>query len=251
MKYYGGKQTKAPWICSLFRPHSCYIEPFAGGAAVYWYKERAKDSILNDTNKGIYSFWKYLKEQPAELKKEIEKIAIFHEDIHTEQREIYRKGGVSMEMAVATFYQVYSTVGSQIDAAFVARSSSKIEQIELVLDSIEKYAKKLQHARIVNRDALAIIDKHKGKEDSLFFIDPPYIDCDMAHYGGYTSEQFESLLKKCEEIQGDFVLTVGDTELCDQYVEKNGWRQIKEDTSSTTSEKNTEFVETVITNYEV
>ena len=248
LAYYGGKQTKAGKICALFRPHNFYIEPFTGGGAIFWHKPLVEYNILNDTNKGVYSFWKFLKESPVKLKKAILEKALMHEDFYRESIEIYKKGEVSIENAVATFYLTFCGMGNSIQS-FVLRRE-KPRRMEFIASQINIYAEKLQKSHIYNRDALSLIDLHTRRSDALFFIDPPYVDCNMGHYNNYSAQDFESLLKKLETINGDFVLTVGDTEICDKYVKKNNWTQIKEDTRAKTSTKGKHFVETIVLNYE-
>lgn len=47
----GGKRRLADKILPLFPKHSCYVEPFAGGAALLFARsEPAKVEVLNDIN---------------------------------------------------------------------------------------------------------------------------------------------------------------------------------------------------------
>jgi site-specific DNA-adenine methylase len=50
MSYFGGKAGPGTYhkIINLIPPHEVYIEPFAGGAAIYRYIKRAKESYLID-----------------------------------------------------------------------------------------------------------------------------------------------------------------------------------------------------------
>ena len=49
------------YILPLIPPHECYIEPFCGGAAVFFAKEPAKINIINDKNKEVVNFYRVLK----------------------------------------------------------------------------------------------------------------------------------------------------------------------------------------------
>lgn len=258
LPYYGGKVGKAPFICSLFRQHDYYVEPFAGGSSVFWHKELSTYSILNDRNKGVYSFWKFLKEDPAKLRKEVQKYALMHEQIYRDAKEEYDKGEVGIKLAAATFFMTRCGMGNSI-GTFNLRTNKTAPRIDTVAEEMNIYAEKMQRCHIFNRDALSVIDLYKKRDAKvLFFIDPPYAEegIHRGHYDNYSMEDYEKLLQKMEEIEGDFVATVGNTELCDKYVKKNGWHQVKQDTRSATSAHNKGakgkfFVETIITNYEV
>lgn len=46
----GGKRRLAKKILPIFPEHKCYVEPFAGGAALFFMKDPAKVEVLNDIN---------------------------------------------------------------------------------------------------------------------------------------------------------------------------------------------------------
>ena len=56
LSYLGGKNRVARKIISLIPEHTCYIEPFCGGAQVFFHKEPSKVELLNDLNDDIFNF---------------------------------------------------------------------------------------------------------------------------------------------------------------------------------------------------
>ena len=46
----GGKRRLVDLLLSRFPPHSCYVEVFAGGAAVFFARHPAEVEVLNDVN---------------------------------------------------------------------------------------------------------------------------------------------------------------------------------------------------------
>lgn len=44
----GGKRRLAKHILPLFPDHVCYVEPFAGGAAMFFLKPQSEVEVLND-----------------------------------------------------------------------------------------------------------------------------------------------------------------------------------------------------------
>ena len=71
LPWYGGKRGygKAEWIAS-FLPHtpdSCYVEPFAGMAAVLLARPPVDIEILNDANGRIVNWWRIVRDEPEEF----------------------------------------------------------------------------------------------------------------------------------------------------------------------------------------
>jgi DNA adenine methylase len=43
--------------------------------------------------------------------------------------------------------------------------------------------------------------------EAFFHLDPPYVGADQGHYDGYTQEDFDTLLKLLETLNGKFLLS--------------------------------------------
>jgi len=56
LSYLGGKNRVARTIISCIPEHTCYCEPFCGGAQVFFHKEPSKVEILNDLNEDVFNF---------------------------------------------------------------------------------------------------------------------------------------------------------------------------------------------------
>lgn len=67
LHYQGSKWTIAPWVIQNLPPHTTYVEPFGGGAAVLLRKEPSPVEVYNDLDSGVVGFWRVLRSRPQEL----------------------------------------------------------------------------------------------------------------------------------------------------------------------------------------
>jgi len=54
----GGKTRLAKHIIPLFPAHQCYVEAFAGAAALFYKKEPVKVEVLNDLNGELVNLYR-------------------------------------------------------------------------------------------------------------------------------------------------------------------------------------------------
>ncbi len=66
-KWVGGKSRLRKFIVPIIPPHTCYVEPFAGAAWVLFGKPRSDIEVLNDIDEELITFFRVVKETPAEL----------------------------------------------------------------------------------------------------------------------------------------------------------------------------------------
>lgn len=74
LPYYGGKQRIAKRVVELMPPHTCYVEPFAGGLAVLFEKglphltnSHNYREVINDADESIVNFWRELQREDSDL----------------------------------------------------------------------------------------------------------------------------------------------------------------------------------------
>src|SRR3989344_1986505 len=73
-RYAGGKFYARKLIMEHIPKHETYIEPFAGGASIFFGKEKVKQNIINDIDEELINCLKQIRDNP-------EKIADFLEGI--------------------------------------------------------------------------------------------------------------------------------------------------------------------------
>jgi DNA adenine methylase len=224
--YYGGKQKMAKAIISFIPKHQLYCEPFAGGAAVFFVKEKSPVEVLNDTNGELMNFYRVCKQQFPALQTLI-KQSLHSRDAHDDAWVIYNKPRLFSEAqrAWAVWMLSCQSFGAQLnsswgfdlqDASTTRRILAKIEEFTISL------CDRLKNTQIECADALYII-RGRDRKDSLFYCDPPYFNSDMGHYDGYSEQDFENLLKILSKLKGKFLLSSYPSSLLQKYTRQFKW----------------------------
>jgi DNA adenine methylase len=226
VSYYGGKQNLASEIIALMPEHKTYVEPFAGGLAVFFAKTPSFFELVNDTSGELVNFYRVLKHNFPELRRRVE-ISLHSRELYKEAKSVYKNPGIHdpVKRAWAVWYLLNVSVGSRLGGAFsYGKTKGSIgKTLEHKREYFtEKYAERLERVLIENDDALAIIGRIDAPE-TFFYCDPPYIDTNQGHYGGYTNEDYERLLDTLSRIKGRFLLSSYPNEPLRAFVEKHGW----------------------------
>jgi DNA adenine methylase len=226
ISYYGGKQKLASTILKLIPNHDLYAEPFIGGAAVFFAKEKSKVEVINDTNKEIINFYKVIQSDFVSLEKEIQ-ISLHSRDLHRKAEVIYANPDMFSELkrAWAVWILANQSFASNLDNSwgYDIKKGSTSKKIQNKKESFTMdYAIRLQEVQIECTDALRIIES-RDNPDAFFYCDPPYYNSNCGHYDGYSLQDFENLLILLSKIKGKFILSSYLSPILKQYTKDFGW----------------------------
>ena len=87
---------------------------------------------------------------------------------------------------------------------------------------------RLKEVQISCRDALTVI-RQRDREETFFFLDPPYPETEQKHYHGFSVKDLEDLLAMLSNIKGKFLLCNYDSALLRKYARKSNWNTTAKD----------------------
>jgi len=252
--YYGGKQRMLKHILPLVPEHSIYTEPFAGGLAVFFAKPKVKTEIINDSDSAIMNFYEVLQSDFDELKAHILKTPY--------SRMVYKKAMVILELpflfstlqrAWAFYVATNQGFSCAIGSWGCYKKGTKAqgwENKKLLLN--EELKERFTGIQIECSDALKILTSRDSPE-TFHYIDPPYFNSDMGHYGGYSESNFKELLSSLSQLEGKFLLSSYPSELLDQYASKCGWytKEISQKIAAANAAKQKPKTEVLTANYPI
>lgn len=228
VSYYGGKKNMLSVILPLIPEHKIYTESFFGGGAVFFAKVPSEHEVINDRNAMVMNFYQQVKQHYPRLKQKIEE-TLFSRSTYTVAKAVWQLPHLFSKSTQAwAFYVGYNqgfaaNIGSWGFDKYGKRTATwmhkKLRFDPLVVD-------RLARATIENDDGVKVI-KTFDTPDSFHYIDPPYINTDQGSYKGYTTPEFESLLRTLQEVKGKFLLSSFESEILGEFVKANNWYQIK------------------------
>jgi DNA adenine methylase len=213
--YYGGKQRMCRHILPIIEsiPHKVYVEPFAGGATLFFAKSPAKISVLNDTLSAIANFYRVCRERETldELLFMLEHSG-YSKELYCESKAAVKEGIDGVKGAYHWYVILGQSVLNRLGSGW-ARSTAEACSLRSYNNAItslranfESILAILRTAHIENVDALDCISKWDST-DTLFYLDPPYVGTNQGHYKGYTLGDLNKLVSTLDSIQGSFVLS--------------------------------------------
>lgn len=178
LTYYGGKQRMADELVSLMPPHSIYLEPFAGGAAVLFRKPRCHRETLNDLDGAVMTFWRVVRDHPQELAAALELTPYSRDEfVYCRDRldepagdvEVARRLVVSIDQSFARSGDAWSPPSLRYDR----RGRWQAGTWENVPAKIAAAADRLRGVALENTDAIPMLARW-DLPGCLIYADPPY-----------------------------------------------------------------------------
>lgn len=240
LHYFGGKSgfngKLAKWIISNFPNHKHYVETCFGGGSVLLYKGKNKNisEVVNDIDKRLIGFWKVLanKSMFEDFYTRISFLPL-SEDLFNEALK-YEFGKDDVEDAVQYFIlNRQSRLGSNKNFVTLSKRRTRRginEQVNSwlqAIDGLPELVDRLETVAIRNTTLVKLL-RQEDTEDTLFYIDPPYLHQTRGYKDAYkfemTEDQHIEMLDELEKIEGKFVLSGYHSDLYKKYATRNGWR---------------------------
>lgn len=195
IRYYGGKWRLADWIISQFPPHTCYVEPFAGGASVLLQKQPARFEVLNDLAQDVVNFFEVLRTMPDALIRAIELTPYSRAEL----RKARFPTADNLEAARRFYVRCWQSFGSgmgtsstgwryQIGTSDTSRASAIGSWNDT--DHLWAVARRLKQVQIECDAADKVITRFDSTE-TLFYLDPPYVHSTRYHSSKSKGYAFE------------------------------------------------------------
>ena len=212
LAWLGGKSRLADRIIDVMPDHQTYCEVFAGAAWVLFKKPESKVEIINDINSDLTNLYRCVKHHLGELVMQFRWMLVardeFDRSLATPAETL-----TDIQRAARFFYLAKSAFGARIvrpTFGIAATAPSRLNLTRIEEDLSEAHLR-LSRVYIENRPFDQVI-KRFDKAGTLFYLDPPYWDCEK-DYGKdiFSREDFGLLAGILERVKGKFILSLNDT----------------------------------------
>lgn len=210
ISYFGGKSKLADKIIGNMREHDVYVEPFAGGAAVYYKKPLASKNVINDKDRNIANIHKTLKKNPNVLKKC---------DMTLSKDKFNRIKNKGQKTTCEFLYLNKLSYGGLMESPVTCSnpenkeacekrwSKNKDKGMTYVKAHTNDYKNKLKSTTVTNQDFRTVMKKYDSKK-TLHYLDPPYVvGGDSYKVHGITPEEVCGTAKK---MKGKVIISYDD-----------------------------------------
>ena len=244
LKYRGGKSKEIKYFEHLIPNFECYIEPFFGGGALYFYLE-PENAIVNDINVPLINFYNEVKHNYPTIRQELDALdqiykanrILFQNNklLHPEQR-VY-------DPNEELYYRIRDMFNGKIDSAFSFGTLYYFIN-KTAYSGMIRYNSNgefnVPYGRYVNFNTnLLTIDHHNllartqitngsyinsfenANNNDFIFLDPPY-DTTFSSYGNeiltgdFGEEHHRQLAQDFRNLQCPAMMVIGDTPLINE-----------------------------------
>ena len=183
LRYPGGKSKLVPRIAPYTENFNCFIEPFAGGASIslnLLMSDMVEKIILNDSDQGIYSFWKAILTETDAFIDKMYNTKITPAEWKRQKNIYLSESHYSLQLGFATFFLNRVCRSGILTAGIIGgneQSGNYKMDCRFNKPVLEKQIKNIAlHKNQIEIYGLDIHDflKHIPDKNGLIYLDPPY-----------------------------------------------------------------------------
>lgn len=249
VRYYGGKWRIAEWIIDRFPVHTCYVEPFAGGASVLLQKQPSKFEVLNDLNHDVITFFDTLRGKTEDLIRAILLTPYSREELR--RARLAEPTTDPLEQARRFYVRSWQSFGSGVSKSSTgwryqigAGDNSRASAVRSwnATDHLWAVAERLKQVQIECDDAYKVIERYDSKE-TLFYLDYPYVhstryDVSKGYSHELTDADHRRFAGLVHRVKGFVVVSGYPSALYDDIYA--GWMCVQKETNDINGKKQTE-----------
>ncbi|ARO88191.1 restriction endonuclease subunit M [Nitrosospira lacus] len=205
----GGKKRLANKIMPLFPNHECYVEPFAGAAALYFRKTPAPVEVLNDINDELINLYRVVKHHLEEFTRQF-KWALTSRQVFKWLQATPEETLTDIQRAARFYYLQKLAFGGRVSSQTFGTATTTPPRLNLLRleEDLSQAHLRLSSTWIESLPWQECVRRY-DRAHTLFYCDPPYWGTEG--YGvPFGLEQYDQMADLARSIKGKMVISVND-----------------------------------------
>ncbi|MDK4531255.1 DNA adenine methylase, partial [Kingella kingae] len=170
----GGKRRLAKRLLPLFPEHSCYVELFAGGAALFFMREQAaKTEVLNDINGQLVNLYRVVQHHFDEFVRQFD-YTLTSREVFTRLHATPPELLTDIQRAARFFYLQHNAFGGKPSGQnFGTATTSQAWSAIDIAEKLQAARQRLGGVFIENEPWQRCVKRY-DRPHTFFYADPPY-----------------------------------------------------------------------------
>ncbi len=205
----GGKRRLAKHLLPMFPEHTCYVEPFCGGAALFFLRpERAKVEVLNDTNGQLVNLYRVVQHHFDEFVRQFE-WTLTSREVFARLQAVPPECMTDIQRAARFFYLQHNAFGGKtVGQYFGTTTTSRAWDAGQIAARLQVARQRLSGVLIENEPWQRCFKRY-DRPYSFFYLDPPYWQT-AGYDRAFDWPQYELLAEMMAKAQGKTMLSIND-----------------------------------------
>jgi len=213
--YLGGKRNLAGRLSRLIAtiPHETYVEPFIGMGGVFFRRTvKARAEVINDISGDVTTLFRVLQRHYESFLQEMR----WRLSSRAEYERLLREDPTTLtdiERAARFIYLQRLAFGGKVAGRSFGVSKTTSARFDMAkLPGLLADAHERLSGVVIERLPYADLIRRYDGPGTLFYLDPPYWDCERDYGDGvFGRDDFAQLADQLAGIAGRFILSINDT----------------------------------------
>ncbi|WP_448660287.1 DNA adenine methylase [Sphingomonas sp. CJ99] len=213
--YIGGKRALSQRLVARIDaiPHALYAEPFVGMGGVFFRRRmRPRVEVINDISTDVVTLFRILQRHRQSFLEEL-KWRLCSRAEFKRLTSVDPDTLTDLERAARFLYLQKAGFGGKVvgRAYGIDYANGARFNLTKLVPLLEDVHERLASVQIEQLPWERFIERY-DRPGTLFYLDPPYFDCETDYGPGvFSKADFERLSARLEAIEGRFILSINDT----------------------------------------
>lgn len=206
----GGKRRLADRILPFFPAHKCYVEPFAGGAALFFLRPvPAEVEVLNDVNGDLVNLYRVVQHHLEEFVRQF-KWALTSRQVFEWLKVTRPETLTDIQRAARFYYLQHNAFGGKVTGQTFGTATTTPPGLNLlrIEETLSAAHLRLAGAFVEHLPWQQCLERY-DRPHTLFYMDPPYWQTEG--YGvSFPFSEYEAIAECMRRLAGRAIVSLND-----------------------------------------